>query len=94
MYFEDLNTKEYEILDYLGGNSLFRAYLARQVNLNRYVAIRHVGIDAAEGHPRFGNELAAYALLRHPQHSAGARCWRSEHRGALWALFGAGVYSR
>lgn len=66
MRFEDLNHKEYEIIERLGGNVLYGTYLARQVNLGRYVTIRCLPTPHAFATQRFANELSALATLSHP----------------------------
>ncbi len=66
MKFDDLNLKEYEILERLGGNTLFTSYLARQVNLGRYVVIRLLATQITEATQRFQNEIVALSSLQHP----------------------------
>lgn len=69
MKFDDLNRKEYEILERLGGNRLFNTFLARQVNLGRYVVIRQIISSEIEASQRFCNELAALSSLQHPNNA-------------------------
>ncbi|PIV99387.1 MAG: hypothetical protein COW42_11160 [Deltaproteobacteria bacterium CG17_big_fil_post_rev_8_21_14_2_50_63_7] len=66
MRFDDLNNKEFELLERLEDSVLVRTYMARQGNLGRYVSIRQLISDQEEVSHRFRNEAAALAALRHP----------------------------
>ena len=69
----------YKLLKKLGRGSMGTVYKARQLNLDRVVAIKILANFLAENQAfvrRFIKEARVIGKLNHPEHRAGVRCGR------------------
>ena len=76
---------DYELIDILGRGGMAVVYLARQVSLDRLVALKTVSAPFAadaHGRERFRREARAVAQLEHPRHRFHSR-YRHECRLAV-----------
>ena len=77
---------DYELLELIGKGGMGRVFKARQISLNRVVALKILPADLAQNHTytlRFVREARASGMLKHPNIVQGIDCGQDDPSG-LW----------